>query len=283
MSGKSLRCASLLFLVVACLCLAPWCAAQAQESSKTQEKLTGETPNKAADKSAAKDGTNQNAATPVVMSADADNSSSADGKTAEMQPAPSSVATGRTLMVGSIGNLGKPTTGSNGRAPQLVDSPGRPGTFSVYMMTEYRRDEISFTGKPSTTLQFPIPIQGPIVPGGPQFVPEAFEPNDQQFIGYTSTTYRDFGFERVRFDVAASFRYTADLDGATTASPFLTLLDTFTGRQVFEPLTAYADIHGAGGWPRACAQRARRPPVYLRRGHVVDSRWRNRILQFVKV
>src|SRR5713226_3057234 len=41
---------------------------------------------------------------------------------------------------------------------QTAAEPGRPPSFSLYFMSEYRRDEIKYTGKPSLTLQFPSQI-----------------------------------------------------------------------------------------------------------------------------
>src|SRR6185295_8866403 len=109
----------------------------------------------------------------------------------------------------------------NTSAPQLSNDQSRPGSLSLYFMSEYRRDEIKYTGKPSLTLQFPGPVPPFSVPDAPIFfVPSAFEPNDEQFVGYASANIKDFGFERLRFDANVSFRYSADLDDTTEASPF---------------------------------------------------------------
>ena len=133
----------------------------------------------------------------------------------------------------------------NTSAPQLSSEQSRPGSVSVYFMSEYRRDEIKYTGKPSLTLQFPNPVPPFSVPDAPIFfVPSAFEPNDEQFVGYASATIKDFGFERLRFDANVSFRYSADLDGTTEASPFIGIRDAFRQRRIFEPLTFFTDIRG---------------------------------------
>lgn len=133
----------------------------------------------------------------------------------------------------------------NTAAPQVSREQNRPGSFSFYLMSEYRRDEIKYTGKPSLTNQFPNPVPPFSVPDAPIFfVPSAFEPNDEQFVGYASATIKDFGFERIRFDANISFRYSADLDGTTDASPFIGIRDAFRQRRIFEPLTFYTDVRG---------------------------------------
>lgn len=129
--------------------------------------------------------------------------------------------------------------------PQLSSEQGRPGSLNVYLMTEYRRDEIKYTGKPSLTFQFPNPVPPFSVPDAPIFfVPSAFEPNDEIFTGYGSATVKDFGFEKLRFDAQVSFRFTADLDGTTVASPFIGTRDAFRQRRIYEPLTFYTDVRG---------------------------------------
>jgi hypothetical protein len=75
-------------------------------------------------------------------------------------------------------------------------------------------------------------------------VPTAFEPNDEQFVGYFSAAIKDFGVGRLRFDTRVSLRYSGDLDGTTDASPFLGIRDNFVGRRIFEPLTFFSDIKG---------------------------------------
>jgi hypothetical protein len=128
---------------------------------------------------------------------------------------------------------------------QGAGAQAKPISFSLYLMSEYRRDEIKYTGKPSLALQFPSPVPPFSVPDAPiHFVPSAFEPNDEQFVGYVSATVRDFGVGRLRFDTQVSFRYSADLDGSTEASPFLGIRDNFVGRRIFEPLTFFADVKG---------------------------------------
>ncbi|MFY9611051.1 MAG: hypothetical protein WAU45_20870 [Blastocatellia bacterium] len=121
----------------------------------------------------------------------------------------------------------------------------RPPSFSLYLMSEYRRDEIKYTGKPSLALQFPSPVPPFSVPDAPiHFVPSAFEPNDEQFVGYVSAAIRDLAAGRLSVDTQISFRYSADLDGSTEASTFLGITDNFVGRRIFEPLTFFADVKG---------------------------------------
>ncbi len=131
----------------------------------------------------------------------------------------------------------------------MVAQPGtglqRPPSFSLYFMSEYRRDEIKYTGKPTLALQFPSPVQPFSVPDAPiHFVPSAFEPNDEQFVGYVSAAIRDMSAGRLSIDTQISFRYSADLDGSTEASTFLGIRDNFVGRRIFEPLTFFADLKG---------------------------------------
>ncbi|MEK6325139.1 MAG: hypothetical protein AABN33_26160 [Acidobacteriota bacterium] len=130
-------------------------------------------------------------------------------------------------------------------SPQTTAEPGRLPSFSLYFMSEYRRDEIKYTGKPSLALQFPSPVPPFSVPDAPIFfVPSAFEPNDEQFVSYLSATFKDFGIGRLRMNTHVSLRYSADLDGSTEASPFLGIRDNFVGRRIFEPLTFFTDIKG---------------------------------------
>jgi hypothetical protein len=148
---------------------------------------------------------------------------------------------------------------------QTATEPGRPPSFSLYLMSEYRRDEIKYTGKPSLTLQFPSPVPPFSVPDAPiNFVPSAFAPNDQQFVGYLSATVKDIGIGRLRMDTQVSLRYSADLDGSTAASPFLGIRDTFGGRRLFEPLTLFADLKGLSpdDWTTKLSLRVGRQYVY---------------------
>jgi hypothetical protein len=148
---------------------------------------------------------------------------------------------------------------------QTATEPGRPPSFSLYFMSEYRRDEISYTGKPSLTLQFPFSVPPFSVPDAPiNSVPSAFEPNDQQFVGYLSATVKDVGIGKIRMDTQVSLRYSADLDGSTAASPFLGIRDTFAGRRLFEPLTFFADLKGLSpdDWTTKLSLRVGRQYVY---------------------
>lgn len=148
---------------------------------------------------------------------------------------------------------------------QPAAEPGRPPAFSLYFMSEYRRDEIKYTGKPSLALQFPSPVPPFSVPDAPiNFVPSAFEPNDEQFVGYLSATVKDVSIGRLRIDTQVSLRYSADLDGTTAASPFLGLRDAFVGRRLFEPLTFFADIKGLSpdDWTTKLSLRVGRQYVY---------------------
>ena len=148
---------------------------------------------------------------------------------------------------------------------QPTTQPERPPSFSLYLMSEYRRDEIKYTGKPSLTLQFPSPVPPFSVPDAPiNFVPSAFEPNDEQFVGYASATLKDIAMGRLRLDLQASLRYSADLDGTTAASPFIGIRDAFVGRHVFEPLTAFGDLKGLSpdDWSTKLSLRVGRQYVY---------------------
>ncbi|HSQ20741.1 MAG TPA: hypothetical protein VLR92_10250, partial [Blastocatellia bacterium] len=148
---------------------------------------------------------------------------------------------------------------------QPAAEPVRPPSFDLYFMAEYRRDEIKYTGKPSLALQFPSPVPPFSVPDAPIFfVPSAFEPNDEQFVGYASATVKDFGIGRLRMDTQVSFRYSADLDGSTQASPFLGIRDNFVGRRIFEPLTFFADLKGLApeSWSTKLSLRVGRQYVY---------------------
>jgi hypothetical protein len=128
---------------------------------------------------------------------------------------------------------------------QLPGDRTRAGVADIYLMLEYRRDEMHYTGEPTNTFVFPEPVPPFSVPDSPiHFLPSAFEPNDEQLIGYVSARVKDYGFERLRFNTQVSFRYWGDLDGTSLASPFQNLKDAFRGRRVFEPLTAYTDIGG---------------------------------------
>lgn len=141
----------------------------------------------------------------------------------------------------------------------------RPPSFSLYFMSEYRRDEIKYTGKPSLALQFPSPVPPFFVPDAPIFfVPSAFEPNDEQFVSYLSATVKDFGIGRFRMDTQVSLRYSADLDGSTEASPFLGIRDNFGGRHIFEPLTFFADLKGLApeDWSTKLSLRVGRQYMY---------------------
>jgi len=148
---------------------------------------------------------------------------------------------------------------------QTTAQPDRPPSFSLYFMSEYRRDEIKYTGKPSLTLQFPNAVPTFSVPDAPiNFVPSAFEPNDEQFVGYVSTAVKDIEMGRLRLDLQASLRYSADLDGTTAASPFIGIRDSFVGRHIFEPLTAFGDLKGISpdDWANKLSLRVGRQYVY---------------------
>jgi hypothetical protein len=148
---------------------------------------------------------------------------------------------------------------------QTTAQPDRPPSFSLYFMSEYRRDEIKYTGKPSLTLQFPNAVPTFSVPDAPiNFVPSAFEPNDEQFVGYVSTAVKDIEMGRLRLDLQASLRYSADLDGTTAASPFIGIRDSFVGRHIFEPLTAFGDLKGLSpdDWATKLSLRVGRQYVY---------------------
>ncbi|HSO74050.1 MAG TPA: hypothetical protein VLU47_04370, partial [Blastocatellia bacterium] len=150
---------------------------------------------------------------------------------------------------GVVGKFEPPARSWNLPAGILAAQAGtglqRPPSFSLYFMSEYRRDEIKYTGKPTLALQFPSPVQPFSVPDAPiHFVPSAFEPNDEQFVGYVSAAVRDLSAGRLSIDTQISFRYSADLDGSTEASTFLGIRDNFVGRRIFEPLTFFADVKG---------------------------------------
>ena len=148
---------------------------------------------------------------------------------------------------------------------QPAVEPSRPASFNFYFMSEYRRDEIKYTGKQSLALQFPSPVPPFSVPDAPIFfVPTAFEPNDEQFVSYVSATVKDIGIGRFRMDTQVSFRYSADLDGSTEASPFLGIRDNFVGRRIFEPLTFFADLKGLApeSWSTKLSLRVGRQYVY---------------------
>ena len=152
-------------------------------------------------------------------------------------------AIGRPFDFGSVASAR--TTGGAASQAQPGAGKGRPASFSIYFMSEYRRDEIKYTGKPTLALQFPSPVPPFSVPDAPiHFVPEAFEPNDEQFISYLSATFKDIGLGRLRLDTQVSVRYSADLDRTTAASPFLGIRDAFVGRRIFEPLTFFGDLRG---------------------------------------
>lgn len=150
-------------------------------------------------------------------------------------------------------------------AQQPAAAPGRQPSFNLYFMSEYRRDEIKYTGKPSLALQFPAPVPPFSVPDAPIFfVPSAFEPNDEQFVSYLSATVKDIGSGRFRMDTHVSLRYSADLDGSSEASPFLGIRDNFGGRHIFEPLTFFADLKGLSpeDWSTKLSLRVGRQYVY---------------------
>ena len=50
-------------------------------------------------------------------------------------------------------NAWSPTSARQSKTDQTT-----PPSFSLYFMSEYRRDEIKYTGKPSLALQFPSPV-----------------------------------------------------------------------------------------------------------------------------
>jgi|GEM_PF-2366572 len=121
----------------------------------------------------------------------------------------------------------------------------RPGVIDAYIMAEYRRDEMKFTGNPTRTFVFNAAPGNFFVPN-PQFqvVPGAFEPNDEQMIGYASVGLKDYGFDRLRLDTRASFRYIADIDRQTAASPFLNIINSFHGFRDPQVLSLYTDMIG---------------------------------------
>jgi hypothetical protein len=130
------------------------------------------------------------------------------------------------------------------KPPQSGDSH-RQGVFDVYLMVEYRRDEIKFSGKPTTTDIFPGPVQVFFPPDQPfAFIPGAFQPSDSQLTGYGSVRVKDYGFDWLRLSTQVSFRYWGDLNANTEASPYTGQLDSFRGRRVLEPLTFYTDASG---------------------------------------
>jgi hypothetical protein len=148
---------------------------------------------------------------------------------------------------------------------QPAKGPGQPPSFSLYFASEYRRDEIKYTGKPSLALQFPSPVPPFSVPDPPIFfVPSAFEPNDEQFVSYLSATVKDIGIGRLRMDTQVSLRYSGDLDRSTEASPFLGIRDNFGGRHIIEPLTFFADLKGLApeDWSTKLSLRVGRQYVY---------------------
>ncbi len=119
----------------------------------------------------------------------------------------------------------------------------RLGVVSAYVMLEYRRDEMKYTGNPTLTGVFPEPVPIFSVPDAPIFfLPGAFEPNDEQLLGYASVRVKDYGFENLRFSTEASFRYSGDLDGTTNESTFIGMHESFVGRRILEPLTVFTDI-----------------------------------------
>ncbi|HSE37451.1 MAG TPA: hypothetical protein VLG74_09130 [Blastocatellia bacterium] len=143
--------------------------------------------------------------------------------------------------------------------------PRRVPSFSLYFMSEYRRDEIKYTGQPTLALQFPAPVPPFSVPDAPIFfVPSAFEPNDEQLVGYLSATVKDFGIGRLRMDTQVSLRYSGDLDRTTEASPFLGIRDNFVGRRILEPITFFADLRGISpdDWSTKLSLRVGRQYVY---------------------
>jgi hypothetical protein len=134
---------------------------------------------------------------------------------------------------------------SIGVKPQSDTGGYRTGVLDVFLMLDYRRDEIKYTGRLTPTLQSPGPVPVFFPPDQPlAFVPGAFQPNDDQLTGYASIRFKDFGFEKLRFSTQASFRYWGDLNGTAKASPFTGELDGFVGRRVLEPLTFFADTSG---------------------------------------
>lgn len=243
MSNKFSRCARLLSLalVIASLCSAPLSPIVCGRDKSGSQHISD---SKSESKQEAKDN--------IRIEAEASDSSSTDAAQPENADKNLLFATRPRLVSSPPAAVSlKPeaekrsTSILNTSAPQLSSEQSRPGSLSLYFMSEYRRDEIKYTGKPSLALQFPNPVPPFSVPDAPIFfVPSAFEPNDEQFVGYASATIKDFGFERLRFDANVSFRYSADLDGTTEASPFIGIRDAFRQRRLFEPLTFYTDIRG---------------------------------------
>jgi hypothetical protein len=113
--------------------------------------------------------------------------------------------------------------------------------FFLESRTEYIRQEIAFSGRPTLTGVFDGPFTPFINPIGIPFH-DAFQPNSDQIFQFLNWGTREWLSPRI--NTSFSFRYAQDLSHVTSASPALTLLNTLPSNRNLELLAGTVQIRG---------------------------------------
>ncbi len=114
--------------------------------------------------------------------------------------------------------------------------------FFFESRTEYLRQEISFSGRPTPERVINAPFSSFLLnPTGIPF-PDSFQPNSDQIFHFMNWGTREWLSPRLNTNF--SFRYRQDLSHVTESSPALSILNTFPSTRRLELLTGSVEIRG---------------------------------------
>ncbi len=116
--------------------------------------------------------------------------------------------------------------------------------FFLDLATEYRRQEVSFTGLPTSAGIFEG-TPGSVIGGKGIPALEPFQPNADEMYSFMNWGTR--GWLSTRINTNFSFRYRQDLSHVQTGSPEQTILNTFPQNRRLELVSGYVEVRGQPG------------------------------------
>ena len=149
--------------------------------------------------------------------------------------------------------------------PQVPTMKGAAADFLRHFyfesITEYTREETSFTGEPTATHVIDADPQEVANPEGIPFR-GAFQPNSDRIYAFLNWGTRGWLSPRISTDF--SLRYRQGLSHVTEGSPQLSLLNTFAANRRMELLSASVEVNGLAkeGWLASSRLRLGRQSVY---------------------
>ncbi len=160
---------------------------------------------------------------------------------------------------------GPPTTDPRLNVPQTAVQTFTADDFLNHAFfetrTEYRRTQTIFSGQDTITNVIDQPPGQVVNPNGIPY-PGAFQPSTNSLYSFLNWGTRGWLSDRVNTDFA--FRYQQDTTSVDSASPALSVLNTFYGNREFQLLSGYVDILGkpTDGFFSGSALRVGRQDVY---------------------